>query len=87
MIGLLKLIGSNLMGSFHNDPGGFSGRKLSAFFAVLMAAYNLRYASTEIAVEMTVTWLSFALLCLGIVTVQQIIDFKNGKNPNRTPAP
>ena len=87
MIGLFKIIGSNLLASFHNDPGGFSGRKLSAFFAVMMAAYNLRFASTEIAVEMTMTWLGFALLCLGIVTVQQIIDFKNGKTPNRTPAP
>ena len=89
MIGLFKIIGSNLLASFHNEPGGFSGRKLSAFFAVMMAAYNLRFASTEIAVEMTMTWLGFALLCLGIITMQQITEFKTGKNapPTNTPAP
>ena len=68
--------------SFHNQPGGLSARKLSAFFAVMMAAYNLRFGSTEIAVEMTITRLSFALLCLGIVTAEQIINFRTGKKEN-----
>ena len=79
MIALAKIFVSGIWNSFHNQPGGLSARKLSAFFGVLMAAYNLRFADTSIAVEMTVTWLCFALLCLGIVTAEQIINFKSGK--------
>lgn len=73
--------------SFHNQPGGLSARKLSAFFAVMMAAYNLRFGSTEIAVELSIVWLSFALLCLGIVTAEQIINLKSGysKNDSKNP--
>lgn len=85
MIVFIKLFFTNFLNSFHNEPGGFSGRKLSAFFAVLMAAYNLKFADRTIAVELTMTWLAFALLCLGIITMQQVVEFKNGKPKPPTP--
>lgn len=88
MIGFIKMITANLVGSLHNEPGGFSGRKLSALFAVLMAAYNLRFADKSIAVELTIVWLCFALLCLGIITMQQVIELRSGSSKKtQTPAP
>jgi hypothetical protein len=77
---MIKFIITNILASFSTNPGGFSGRKLSAFAGVVMAAYNLRFADSTIAVEMTITWLTFSLLALGIVTAEQVIKLKTGKS-------
>lgn len=83
----MKSIIFNLLASFTNDHGGYSARKLSAFFGVILSAYvTIKHAGSENTVELVLSWLGFALLCLGIVTVQQIIDFKNGKK-NEDPKP
>ena len=69
---------SDIYKSFTNEPGGFSARKLTAFASVVVAAYET-YHHTDISNITTVIiiWLSIALLCLGIITAQQIIDFRN----------
>lgn len=72
--------------SFHNGPGGLSARKLSAAFAVLAAAYNLQFVDKSNAVEMTMVWLCFALLCLGIITMQNVIELRTGKKADPAPA-
>lgn len=70
--------------SFHNDRGGFSARKLSAFAAVMICVYvTLRFTTTENLTVLVTVWLVFALLCLGIVTAEQIIRFRNGED-NKT---
>lgn len=70
-----------LFGSLDNTSLGYSGRKLSALAGVITGIYITAYkvpATDQITA--LYCWLGFALLCLGIITVQQIIDFKNGKS-------
>jgi 4-amino-4-deoxy-L-arabinose transferase-like glycosyltransferase len=72
---------SKLTGSLDNhSKNSFSARKLSAL-AAIMAAYYVTYTFTDITVldYVLTAWLCFALLCLGIITAQQVIELKNGK--------
>lgn len=58
----------------------FSARKLSAFIGVATAIYlTICKIPLEHQLDALMVWLGFSLLCLGIVTVQNIIEFKNGK--------
>jgi hypothetical protein len=70
----------DLINSLKNDSTGFSGRKLSALVGVLTGVY-LTIFKLPLAnqIEGLIIWLAFSLLCLGIVTVQNVIEFKNGK--------
>jgi cell division protein FtsW (lipid II flippase) len=69
----------NLIDSLKNK-GEFSGRKLSAFVGFLTAIYlTIFKIPLENQLDALMVWLSFSLLCLGIVTVQNVIEFKNGK--------
>jgi hypothetical protein len=71
----------DLLNSFKNDKAGYSGRKLSAFIGVATAIYlTIFKIPLENQLESLMVWLSFSLLCLGIVTVQNVIEFKNGSN-------
>lgn len=75
----MKKLWTSLINSFDNKNDGFSARKLSAFVAVIIGVYITRYLipSTE-QINALYAWLAFALLCLGIVTIEQILKFKNG---------
>lgn len=71
----------DLLNSFKNDKAGYSGRKLSAFIGVVTAIYlTIFKIPLEHQLDALMVWLSFSLLCLGIVTVQNVIEFKNGSN-------
>jgi hypothetical protein len=66
-------------GSFDNNTGGYSARKLSACFAINIAALiTVWKVPTPDQIYAACAWLVFALLCLGIITAEQIIKFKNG---------
>ena len=72
---------TNLFDSFKNNTLGYSGRKLSAFVGVATAIYlTICKIPLEHQLDALMVWLGFSLLCLGIVTVQNIIEFKNGSN-------
>ena len=74
-----------LIASFDNDNAGFSARKLSAFAAVATAIYiTVKEIPKEFLIEALYAWLGFALLCLGIITLEQIIKFKNPQNDPTT---
>lgn len=75
--------------SFSNDKDGGSARKLSAFYAVVVMCGIItnKYTTGDNAPTMLLIWLSFAGLCLGMVTVQQLIELKNGKNENKSGEP
>lgn len=76
----MKNLIKKLFASLDNTSLGFSGRKLTALFSILMGAYITIYKlRPEDYFTALVTWVSVALLCLGIVTVQNIIELKNGK--------
>lgn len=71
--------------SFKNTPAGFAARKLSAFWAIVIMGtiVTIKYGSPENAVEMLLIWLSFGLLCLAVVTIQNIIDFRTGSTTRK----
>ena len=67
--------------SFEDNDGKSSYRRLSAFYAICMDAYII--LADKITND-TMLWVHYSLLVYslvmtGIVTVQNIIDFKNGR--------
>ena len=80
----------SLLKSFTNQPGGSSARKLSAFAAVSIGCLmTCIYCDSKVLPEILIIWLSFAALCLGMVTTEQLIALKNGGSkpddkPNET---
>lgn len=72
----------NLLGSFDNvKNSGFSARKLTAFTLMLCIAFiHFRFVDINNAIEALMIDLSGVLLCLGIVTAQNIIELKNNKS-------
>jgi len=87
----MKKLFDNLIKSFTTDSEGFSARKLSSFAAVITAIYvTAKEIPQDAQIHALYAWLCFALICLGIVTIEQIIRFKNGSNnitENGTPTP
>ena len=76
----MKLL-TDIYNSFNTSEGGFSGRKLSAFAGVVTGSILSMKHTTPDNVSMVLgIWLAFALLCLGIITAEQVIKFKNGGN-------
>lgn len=61
--------------------GGHSARKWSAFAAFLTSAYlAIKHTDVSNVATIVTIYLVFALLCMGLVTVQDIIKFKGGKD-------
>lgn len=75
----MKKLINDVLASFKANKEGYAARKLSAFVAVLTAMV-LSYEYTDVTVVTTIVsiWLIFALLLLGIVTFQEILQLKNG---------
>jgi hypothetical protein len=74
----MKKIFENLLQSLHNNPEGFSARKLSAFAGVITSIVaTFKFTDHTNVDSIIITWLAFALLCLGIVTIEQIMKLKN----------
>jgi hypothetical protein len=76
----MKSFITKLFASLDNHSIGYSGRKLTALFSILMGAY-ITYAKlpTEAYLHALYAWQILCVLCLGIVTAEQIIKLKNGK--------
>jgi hypothetical protein len=75
---------NKLMRSFDNGPGGFSARKLSAFVGVMVAIYaTYEFVDTTTVISALMVWLTFALLCLGIITAEQVLRFKGQAEPEK----
>lgn len=69
----------NLLGSFDNKKGaGFSARKLTAFggFMCLVYLHKIAEPKDMTAVYFAVIDALFILLCLGLVTFEQILKLK-----------
>jgi hypothetical protein len=81
----MKQFFKKLFASLDNHSLGYSGRKLSSLAGVMVGVYiTVHEIPKTDLITALYAWLGFALLCLGIVTVQNIIDFKNGKENNNT---
>jgi hypothetical protein len=75
----MKDIITNLFASFNNQEGGFSARKLTAFALMVLIAYtHYKYVDLSNAIEAILIDLAGVLIALGIITMEQVIKFKNG---------
>jgi len=82
----MKNIINNLIASFKTGDGGLSARKLTAFASIIVAIYVTYTLPLDMRLHALYAWQLLALLCLGIVTIEQIIKFKNGGS-NEPPKP
>ena len=74
------------MHSFDTDAGGLSARKLSAFAGVMVSLYiTYQHTNSDNLWNILVTWMAFIFLCLSVVTIEQIIRFKNGGGGGTNP--
>jgi len=77
----MNKISEYLFKSFTTESGGFAARKLSAFAGICTAIIlSFQYTIHETASYIINSWQVFGLICLGLVTTQQIIELKQGKN-------
>ena len=74
-----------LLGSFTTLKDGWSARKLSAFAGVVVAIAVTYKLPKDAYLHAIYAWQTFALLCLGIVTIEQIIRLKNGWDKEQAP--
>ncbi len=80
-LGILK----KLIASFDNTTDGFSARKLSAFAGVVVSIIaTFRFVDDKTIIEALIVWLVFALLCLGIVTAEQILRAYKGGDAQKS---
>jgi hypothetical protein len=71
--------------SFKNSPDGFSARKLTAFLCVAVAAYETyKHTNDTNITTVIMIWLTAGFLCLGIITMEQVTNLKNGNNGKTT---
>jgi hypothetical protein len=67
-----------ILQSFKNIKGNYSARKLSAFVAVATSIYITARLIPEAAqIDALYAWLIFAAVCMGIVTVEQIVNLRS----------
>jgi len=77
----MKDLYNKLIGSFDNSTKAFSARKLTAFAFVVFSGYiHWKYVNHDNAIEALLVDAGTALLCLGIITFEQVIKFKNGES-------
>jgi hypothetical protein len=80
----MKAIFTKLFASLDNHSLGYSGRKLTALFSILMGAYiTCAKLPIDAYLHALYAWQVLCMLCLGIVTVEQIIKFKNGNSSDK----
>lgn len=76
----MKKFLSDIYKSLKYEDGGFSGRKLSAFWAVMVATILSFLSFIGISSsELVIIWLVFASVNHGTVTAQQIVELRAGK--------
>jgi hypothetical protein len=73
-----------LFGSFDVvTKNSFSARKMSAFVGVVTGLYITFFnVKADNAISFLHAWQAFSLLCLGVITIQQLVELsieKNGK--------
>jgi len=73
-----------LVASFDNSAIGFSARKLSAFISVTVAIVaTFVYVDEKVITNTLIIWLTFALLCLGIITAEQVLRYFKDSNDSK----
>lgn len=78
----------DLYNSLFNNDKGFSFRKLYAVFAI-WAAYQLQLSvlDDKIKAAIILYWQVLGAVCIGLVTIPELIKFLNKNKPDETPKP
>ncbi len=77
-----------LLASFDNENSGYSARKLTAFWLIVLLTFiEVKFTDKSNLIEIAIIDLTGGLLCLGIITAEQIIKFKNGKDEHKQEQP
>ena len=77
---MIKAI-NDIWSSFNNYEKGASARKLSAFALMVLIAYaHYKYLDISNVVEVIIIDLCGVLILLGLVTAQNILDYKKQSN-------
>lgn len=77
----MKEIFNKIVDSFHNETAGFSARKLTAFVFVIFAGYiHWKYLSFDNCINALMIDAGVTLVALGIITAQNLVELKNGKD-------
>jgi len=83
----MKGILTRLFNSLDTKNEGFSGRKLTALTLIFLAIYvhtSVDFHAKGVGLEFLITDVIGAFMCLGIITAQNIINFKKGdKDENK----
>jgi hypothetical protein len=89
MIKKLGIFINNIVRSLDNiQANGYSARKLTALFSMFMAAFiAVQKLPSDAQLHALYSFELLALLCLGIVTIEQIIKFKTGNGNTDTEQP
>ncbi|MBX3165575.1 MAG: hypothetical protein KF900_13955 [Bacteroidetes bacterium] len=75
----MKEFFKNIVNSFYNNREGFAARKLTAFALVACIVWvHLKHVTDSNAAEVIMIDIAGVFLCLGIITVQNLIELKNG---------
>jgi nitrate/nitrite transporter NarK len=72
------------LASVEDEKGKLSGRRATAFIFVLMAIYTLveyMEMKAEVAEHIWYGILGMILLLFGVITWENVTNFKNGKKP------
>ena len=77
----------NLINSFTTEKGGFAARKLTAFAFMVCIAY-IHYSVLTIENVEVFLWVDLAgvMLCLGLVTAEQLVSIRGGQTNNNQDA-
>ena len=78
MLSKIKEFIKNVIDSFYNNDRGFSGRKMTAFAAFWTAFELAQSLEGDNRLYAVYAFLSVGLLALSIVTVQNLVELKNG---------
>ena len=79
---------TDIWNSFKHNKDSVSGRKISAFWSIVVVSTfaTYKYTTNNNLIEVLIIWLTFASICLGLVTIPELIKFlaelKNGKGPS-----
>ena len=77
---------TKLFASLDNHSVGYSGRKLSALATTLTAIYIATTLLPETdRIYGVYACFAYAAVCLGLVTIPQLIEFLSGKKPTNEP--
>ena len=62
--------------SLDNTKDGFSGRKLTALWSIMVATAVTYQLPPDVRLHALYAWQILALLCLGIITAEQVLKFR-----------